>query len=46
MKEVCFIMIALRLYGPNDIRLEDVPVPEITDGEILLKVRADRKSVV
>ena len=33
-------MIALRLYGPNDIRLEDVPVPEITDGEILLKVRA------
>ena len=40
MKEVCFIMIALRLYGPNDIRLEDVPVPEITDGEILLKVRA------
>jgi len=33
-------MLALRLYGPNDIRLEEVPVPEITDGEILLKVKA------
>ena len=25
-------------HGPNDIRVEDVPVPEITDGELLIKV--------
>ena len=30
-------MLSLRLYGPNDIRLEEVPVPEITSEEILLK---------
>jgi len=30
-------MLALRLYGPQDIRLEDVPVPEINDDEILLR---------
>ena len=33
-------MLALRLYGPNDIRLEEVAVPGIDDGEILLKVDA------
>ena len=33
-------MLALRLYGPNDIRLDDIPVPEITEDEILLKVDA------
>ncbi len=33
-------MLALRLYGPGDIRLEEVPVPEINDHEILLKTDA------
>ena len=33
-------MLALRLYGPNDIRLDEVPVPEINDDEILLKTEA------
>lgn len=33
-------MLALRLYGKNDIRLEEVPVPEINDNEILLKTDA------
>ena len=33
-------MLALRLYGPRDIRLEEIPVPEINDDEILLKTDA------
>ena len=33
-------MLALRLYGPKDIRLEEVPVPQINDDEILLKTEA------
>ena len=33
-------MLALRLYGPQDIRLEQVPVPVIGPGEILLKTNA------
>lgn len=33
-------MLALRLYGPGDIRLEEVPVPEINENEILLKTDA------
>lgn len=33
-------MKALRLYGKNDIRLVDIPVPEITEEEILLKTDA------
>lgn len=33
-------MLALRLYGANDIRLVEVPVPEINDDEILLKTEA------
>lgn len=33
-------MLALRLYGPKDIRLEEIPIPEINDDEILLKVDA------
>lgn len=33
-------MKAVRLYGKDDIRLVDVPVPEITEEEMLLKVRA------
>ena len=30
-------MLALRLYGPKDLRLEEVPVPQIHDDEILLR---------
>ena len=33
-------MLALRLYGPGDIRLEEVPIPVINDNEILLKTDA------
>lgn len=33
-------MLALRLYGKNDIRLDEVAVPEINDDEILLKTKA------
>jgi L-iditol 2-dehydrogenase len=33
-------MKALRLYGKNDLRLDEVPVPEIADGEMLLRVKA------
>lgn len=33
-------MLSLRLYGPNDIRLDDIPVPEINDDEMLLKTKA------
>jgi len=32
-------MLAARLYGANDLRLEDIPVPEIGDNEILMRVR-------
>jgi L-iditol 2-dehydrogenase len=30
-------MIAARLFGKNDLRIEDIPVPEIKPGEILLR---------
>lgn len=33
-------MLAARLYGPNDLRVEDVPVPEIGDNEVLIKIKA------
>ncbi len=33
-------MLSLRLYGKNDIRLDDIPVPEISADEILLKTEA------
>ncbi|MCL1795276.1 MAG: alcohol dehydrogenase catalytic domain-containing protein [Clostridia bacterium] len=33
-------MWALKLYGPNDIRLLEAPAPEISRNEILLKVSA------
>ena len=33
-------MKAARLYGTEDIRIEEVPVPEIREDEILLKVKA------
>ena len=31
-------MLAAVYHGPNDLRVEDVPVPEIGKGEILVKV--------
>lgn len=33
-------MIAVRLYGKNDIRVEEIPKPTIAEDEILLKVKA------
>ena len=33
-------MKAAKLYGKNDLRIVDVPVPEITADEILLRVKA------
>jgi len=33
-------MNALRMYAPYDFRLEKVPVPQISNGEILIKVEA------
>jgi len=32
---------AVRLYGENDIRVEDFELPEINDGEVLIKVVTD-----
>lgn len=33
-------MKAIRLYGKQDLRLEEVPVPVISDDEILIKVKS------
>ena len=33
-------MLAARMYGVNDIRIEEVPTPVIGDNEVLLKVKA------
>jgi len=33
-------MKAIRMYAPRDLRLEEIPVPEIKDGEALIKVMA------
>lgn len=33
-------MLAARMYGADDIRVEEVPVPETGDGEVLIGVRA------
>jgi threonine dehydrogenase-like Zn-dependent dehydrogenase len=32
-------MKALRTYAPHDMRIEEVPMPVLSDGEILIKVR-------
>lgn len=32
---------AVRLYGENDLRLEEFDLPEISDGEILIKIISD-----
>ena len=31
-------MLAAVFHGPNDLRIENVPIPEIVNGEILIKV--------
>lgn len=33
-------MLAARLYGKDDLRVEKIPVPAIGDGDILVKVKA------
>lgn len=33
-------MIAARLYGKEDLRVDEMPLPDIAPGEILLKVKA------
>lgn len=33
-------MKAAMLYGANDVRITDIPVPEINEKEILVKVKA------
>ena len=33
-------MKALRLYGPNDLKYEDIPIPEIREGELLVKIHS------
>lgn len=33
-------MKALRYYGPGDIRIEETPIPEISEGEVKVQVRS------
>ena len=33
-------MLAARMYGINDLRIEEMPKPKIGAGEILVKVRS------
>jgi len=33
-------MKAIRMYAPRDLRLEQIPIPKITDDEVLVKVMA------
>ena len=33
-------MKSLKYYGPGSIRLEDMPVPKVASGEVLVKVEA------
>ena len=33
-------MLAAVYHGPNDLRVEDVPIPEIQPGEVLMKVNS------
>lgn len=32
---------AVRLYGKNDVRLEEFDLPELNDDEILVKIVSD-----
>jgi len=38
-------MKAWRLYGVNDIRLDEIPMPEVKAGDVLIKVRMLQPSV-
>ena len=33
-------MLAARLYGKNDLRVENIPIPKISESEILVRVKA------
>ncbi len=33
-------MKALRLYGEKDVRMDDIPIPKISEGELLVKINA------
>ena len=33
-------MLSARMYGINDLRMEEVPVPEIGPDELLVEVKA------
>ena len=33
-------MKAVRYWAPNDIRYEEVPIPKLNEGEILVKIKA------
>ena len=33
-------MRAARLYGQEDLRVDDIPVPVIAEGDVLLRVKA------
>jgi NADPH:quinone reductase-like Zn-dependent oxidoreductase len=35
-------MLAARLHGPGDLRLEEVPVPEPGPGEVVIRVERGR----
>lgn len=37
---MCETMLAARVYGQNDLRLEQVPVPRVLPGSILIRVEA------
>ena len=36
---------AVRLYGENDLRLEEFELPQLKDGEILIKIISDNSKV-
>ncbi len=39
-------MKAARYYGPGDIRIEDIPVPPLKDGQVKIKVRSELQVAV
>lgn len=34
-------MKAARYYAPGDIRIEDIPVPSLKDGQVKIRVRIE-----
>ncbi|KAF4576249.1 hypothetical protein EYR36_004226 [Pleurotus pulmonarius] len=36
-----YTMKAARYYGPGDIRIEDIPVPPLKDGQVKIKIACD-----